>query len=101
MLAGGHCIPIKLANVRHMVWHKFYSSTQRKGDPAKAEKDLIQAATLASILVEQDSLDLQVSYRDAPRELRAAASSRMPRIRSLLSQHPQALEAFGSLLTRA
>jgi hypothetical protein len=97
MLAGGHCIPIKLANVRHMVWHKFYSSTQRKGDPAKAEKDLIQAATLAAILVEQDSVDLQESFRDAPPALRAATLSRMPRIRSLLSQHPQALDAFDSL----
>jgi hypothetical protein len=97
MLAGGHCIPIKLPNVRHMVWHKFYSSTQRKSDPAKAEKDLIQAATLAAILVEQDSVDLQESYRDAPPALRAAALSRMPRIRSLLSQHPEALDAFGSL----
>jgi hypothetical protein len=97
MLAGGHCIPIRLPNVRHMVWHKLYSSTQRKSDPAKAEKDLIQATTLAAILVEQDSVDLQESYRDAPQALRAAALSRMPRIRSLLSQHPEALDAFGSL----
>jgi hypothetical protein len=97
MLAGGHCIPIKLANAQHMVWHKFYSSTQRKGDPAKAEKNLIQAATLAAILAEQDSVDLEESYRAAPKALRAATLSRMPRIRSLLSRHPQALDAFDSI----
>jgi hypothetical protein len=97
MLAGGHCIPIKLPNVRHMVWHKLYSSMQRKSDPAKAEKDLIQAATLAAILIEQDSVDLKESYCEAPQALREATVSRMPRIRSLLSQHPQALDAFDSL----
>ncbi len=97
MLAGGHCIPIKLANVQRMIWHKFYSSTQRKADPAKAEKDLLQAVTLAAILVEQESTDLQESYRDAPQALRAAALTRMPRIEMLLGQHPQALDALRTL----
>ena len=70
---------------------------QRKSDPAKAEKDLIQAATLAAVVIEQESVDLKESYRAAPQALREAAVSRMPRIRSLLSQHPQALDAFDSL----
>jgi len=37
-----------------MVWHKLYASTQRTRSAAKAEKDLIQAVTLAAILVEQE-----------------------------------------------
>ena len=96
MLAGGHCIPIKLANVQRMMWHKFYSSTQRQGDPAKAEKDLLQAVTLAAIVVEQESADLYESYRDAPKALREAALTRMPRVLALLGEHPQALDAFGA-----
>ncbi len=97
MLAGGHCIPIRSANVQRMIWHKFYSSTQRQGDPAKAEKDLLQAVTLAAIVVEQESADLQKSYRDAPPAVRAAAVTKMPRILSLLAEHPQALDAFSGL----
>ena len=97
MLAGGHCIPIRSANVQRMIWHKFYSSTQRQGDPAKAEKDLVQAATLAAIVVEQESADLHESYRVAPKALRDAAVTRMPRILALLSEHPQVLDAFSSL----
>jgi hypothetical protein len=97
MLAGGHCIPIKLASVQRMIWHKFYSSTQRTDDPAKAEKDLVQATTLAAILVEQESVILEESYRAAPETLRAATHSRMSRIQALLRQHPQAQEAFSSL----
>ena len=97
MLAGGHCIPVKLANVQRMIWHKFYLNTQRQGDPAKAEKDLLQAVTLAAIVVEQESSDLQESFRHAPKALRQAAITRMPRILALLDEHPQALDAFSSL----
>jgi hypothetical protein len=97
MLAGGHSIPIKLPNVQRMIWHKLYSSTQRKADPAKAEKDLIQAVTLAAIVVEQESTDLQESYHAAPPALRAAALARMARIEPLLATHPQVQDAFAAL----
>ena len=53
--------------------------------------------TLAAILIEQESAELQESYREAPPALRAAALIRMPRIETLLGQHPQALDAFKAL----
>lgn len=46
MLAGGHCIPIKLPQATRMIWHKIYSSAHRRNESAKAEKDLVQAVTL-------------------------------------------------------
>ena len=96
-LAGGHCIPIMLPAAARMIWHKLYSSTRRSKDPAKAEKDLAQAATLAAILVEQKSALLRESYREAPRELRNAAHSRLPRLEKLLAEHPQARDEFRKL----
>jgi hypothetical protein len=96
-LAGGHCIPISLPDVARMIWHNLYSSTRRKQDPAKAEKDLTQAATLAAILVEQEGALLRESYREAPRELRNAAHSRLPRLEKLLAEHPQARDEFRKL----
>ena len=43
---------------------------------------------------------LRESFRRAPRELRAAAVSRLPRLETLLVQHPQALDGFqGSAIT--
>lgn len=97
MLAGGHCVPIRLPEVTRMIWHKLYSSTHRMRDPAKAQKDLVQAVTLAAIVIEQDSVSLRESFAHAPEELRSAALSRLPRIETLLSEHPQALDGFRQL----
>jgi hypothetical protein len=97
MLAGGHCIPIMLPQPERMIWHKLYSSTQRTGAADKAEKDIVQAVTLAAILVEQDGARLGDSFLDAPAVLQTAARSRLPRITPLLDAHPETLEVFRSL----
>jgi hypothetical protein len=97
MLAGGHCIPIMLPQAARMIWHKLYSSIRRKQDPSKAEKDLVQAATLAAILVESENVLLRESYREAPRELRNAAHARLPRLEKMLAEHPQARDEFRKL----
>ncbi len=97
MLAGGHCIPIMLPRTERMIWHKLYSSTQRMGAADKAEKDIVQAVTLAAILVEQDGARLSESFLDAPAALQTAALSRLPRITPLLDAHPETLDAFRSL----
>jgi hypothetical protein len=57
----------------------------------------VQAATLAAVLVEQQSALLRESYREAPRELRNAAHSRLPRLEKLLVEHPQARDEFRKL----
>jgi hypothetical protein len=97
ILAGGHCISVMLPEVARMVWHKLYSSTRRGRDSTSAERDLVQAATLAAILVEQAGTLLRESYRQAPRELRNAALSRLPRLEKLLAEHPQARDEFRKL----
>ena len=97
ILAGGHCIPVALPNIDRMIWHKLYSSTQRINEPEKAEKDLIQAVTLAAIIVEQGGAILSDSFHEAPKALREATIARMPRIHALLTHHPEAREAFGTL----
>jgi hypothetical protein len=96
-LAGGHCVPILLPDVARMIWYDLHSSTRRGEDPAKAERHLVQAATLAAILIEQQSVLLRESYREAPRELRNAAHSRLPRLEKLLAEHPRARDEFRKL----
>jgi len=84
ILAGGHCVPVMLADPARMIWYSLYMSTRHRKDAAMAENDLMQAATLAAILIEQNGLVLRESYRGAPRELRNAAHSRLARLEGVL-----------------
>ena len=99
VLAGGHCVPVRLPRVERLVWHKLYASANRPADDAKAAKDLLQAATLAAIEIEQHDLALEPSWRSAPGALRSAAKKRLPALRRVLAEHPQALEQFEATLS--
>jgi hypothetical protein len=98
MLAGGHCIPLMLPRPERFVWHKLYSSASRQSFREKAQKDLMQAATLAAILVEQHDEALSDTFEEAPASLREAAKKRLPALRRALAAHPQTLEQFESVL---
>ena len=80
-----------------MIWYTLYTSTRRGKETAIAENDLLRAATLAAIMIEQNQMVLRDSYRGAPRELRNAAHSRLPRLERLLAEHPQARDEFRKL----
>jgi hypothetical protein len=97
ILAGGHCVPAMLPDVTRMIWYKLYASTRHGRDLASAEKDLAIAATLAALLIERDGVLLRESYRTAPRALRNAAHSQLPRLERLLAEHPEARDEFRKL----
>ncbi|HEY9068342.1 MAG TPA: GSU2403 family nucleotidyltransferase fold protein [Burkholderiaceae bacterium] len=100
MLAGGHCTPVQLAAPERFVWHKLYSSAARAGFPEKARKDLVQAATLAAVLVEQDDAVLSESLAEVPDAMLAPLRTRLAPLRKLLAKHPQTLEQFEHALGR-
>lgn len=98
---GAQCIPVKLPSPERFVWHKLYSSASRSKDPSKAQKDALQAATLAAVLVEQDDASLADSAREAPAAVISAARTRLPQLRQRLAAHPQALDQFEQVLSGA
>jgi hypothetical protein len=100
VLAGGHCVPVMLPAPERLVWHKVYASTARSGNAAKSQKDLLQAATLAALLVEQDDAILPASLARAPHELKQAVRARLPTLERLLGSHPQALTEVKAALRR-
>lgn len=100
VLAGGHCIPVSLPAPERFVWHKLYASASRRGFPEKAQKDLVQAVTLAAVLVEQDDCVLADTLQDAPRAVVTAARGLLPALRRVLVNHAQVLAQFEAALAR-
>lgn len=70
MLAGGHCIPVRLPQAARLVWHKLYASTQRKGFPEKSAKDRQQAMVLAAALADIEPQALSTAFGAAPATMR-------------------------------
>lgn len=90
LLAGGHCIPVRLPQASRFVWHKLYSSTQRSGFPEKAAKDRQQALILAAVLIEHDPVALKQAWQSAPS---AMTTTIIPLHESLLAR----LDAYPAL----
>lgn len=89
MLAGGHCIPVRLPGAGRMVWHKLYASTQRKGFPEKAAKDRQQALVLGTLLAEQDEQALVSAFEEAPKAMTAPLKSQRKTLLLAAQGHPQ------------
>lgn len=98
VLAGGHCIPLHLPAPERFVWHKLYSSKARTGNPSKAAKDVLQAATLAAVLVETADAELARSAARAPAALLNQARRTLPALRRLLVGHAATLLQFEEIL---
>lgn len=99
LLAGGSCVPVRLPAPERFLLHKLYSSVSRTAFPEKARKDLMQAATMAAVLVEDDGADLAAALDDAPSAVRSAARSRLPALRGLLANHAQAIDEIERALS--
>ena len=98
MLAGSHCIPIRLPQAVRMVWHKLYSSTQRHAFREKAQKDFEQAPVLGSALSEQDPSALRTACEQAPAAMLHEISSQHGRRIKRLEQYLQFQEIVDDLL---
>ncbi|MSP98569.1 MAG: hypothetical protein EXR29_15400 [Betaproteobacteria bacterium] len=101
MLAGGHCVPVKLAQPARMVWHKLHSSTERKGFPEKAAKDRLQAMTLAAALSGHDAGALKRAFDAAPDRIRQSAVRLKKVIAAGLVAHPETAESILTCLERS
>lgn len=70
VLAGGHCVPVRVPQAGRFIWHKLYSSRARRGEPEKANKDYQQAVTLAAGLAQDAPEELKDTFKAAPASLR-------------------------------
>jgi hypothetical protein len=101
MLAGGHCIPVRLPQAARLVWHKLYSSTQRQGFPEKAAKDQLQALVLGAVLADADSLALRRAFDEAPRAMLTPVRPLVAKLVARLEAHPALAEVLRECFDRS
>jgi hypothetical protein len=89
VLAGGHCIPVRLPQASRFIWHKLYASTQRQGFPEKATKDRQQALVLGALVAESDGHLLLQAFQDAPASMTAAIRPIIGKLIENAAAHPE------------
>lgn len=94
MLAGGHCIPVRLPQAARLVWHKLYSSASRRGFPEKAAKDRRQALVLAAVLAEANPQALTRAFKAAPKAMTKSIGPLYGRLVKDLDSNPSLQEVL-------
>ena len=89
LLAGGHCIPVRLPHAGRFIWHKLYASTQRHGFPEKAAKDRQQALVLAALLADSESHLLTHAFEAAPAPITSAIRPILGKLIDSAVGHPE------------
>lgn len=89
LLAGGHCIPVRLPQAGRFIWHKLYASTQRHGFPEKAAKDRQQALVLAALLADGESHLLTQAFEAAPAPIASAIRPILGKLVDSAAGHPE------------
>jgi hypothetical protein len=98
VLAGWHCIPVRVPQAARMVWHKFYSSAKRQ-DSAKAAKDRRQGIILAAAVTESEPTALGQAFKDAPSAMVAPIKRLVVELVSELPGHQSAAEIIRDCLS--
>jgi hypothetical protein len=98
VLAGWHCIPVRVPQAARMAWHKFYSSAKRQ-DSTKAAKDRRQGIILAAAVTESEPTALGQAFKDAPSAMLTPIKRLLGELVSELAGHPTAAEIIRDCLS--
>jgi hypothetical protein len=94
ILAGGHCIPVKLPQAARFVWHKLYASTQRRGFKEKAEKDGQQALVLGGLIADNEAHLLMDAWQAVPAAMAEAIRPLSNKLVAAAEGHPELQDIF-------
>ncbi len=94
MLAGGHCIPVKLPQAARFVWHKLYASTQRRGFKEKAEKDRQQALVLGGLIANSEAHLLKDAWQAVPPAMAESIRPLSDTLVATAEGHPELQDVF-------
>ena len=98
VLAGWHCVPVRIPQAAHMAWHKLYSTASATRETVKRSKDFQQAAVLAVVLSEHEPTALRHAFETAPKAMIAHIRPLLPKLKAELKDYPDVVAVFESCL---
>lgn len=101
LLAGGHCVPVRVPQAARLLWHKLYASTQRQGFAEKGVKDRQQALVLAAALTRDEPESVVKACDDAPAAMRAKLRSARSAVAREAAMFPEMAALLDECLVRA
>ena len=97
LLAGTHCVIVRVPAPERFMWHKFFSGLVRTSFAEKASKDVRQGALLAVVLANQDEGAVLEAAAQLPGSMRRLLRGQRKRFLGALDEAAQVRE----LLERA
>ena len=99
MLAGGQCIPVRLPDPAHLVWHQLYASTQHSAARADNERHL--ALSLAAALLAHDPWPLLSAWETPPPTITGPIHPLRETLLTSAAAHPDLQELLADCLNPA
>lgn len=96
LLAGGHCIPVRLPQAARLVWHQLYASLHRSAPQATVERRL--ALSLAAILLRLDPWAMLTAWETAPAAITEPLRPLRDSLLSSAAAHPDLQDLLADCL---
>lgn len=84
LLAGTHCIPVRVPAPERFMWHKFFSGLVRTSFAEKSTKDIRQGALLAVVLASEDEDTVLEAAAKLPSSMRRVLRGQRKKVLSVL-----------------
>jgi hypothetical protein len=97
LLAGGHCIPVRLPQAARLVWHQLSASQQHAAPYADSERRL--ALGLAATLLAQDPWAMLTAWEAAPAAITEPIRPLRQTLLASTAAHPDLQDLFADCLS--
>lgn len=96
LLAGGHCIPVRLPQAARLVWHQLYASLHHAAPEAMVERRL--ALSLAAVVLALDPWAMLTAWETAPATITGPLRPLRDSLLSAAAAHPDLQDLLADCL---
>ncbi len=96
LLAGGHCIPVRLPQAARLVWHQLSASCRRAAPQAAVDCRL--ALSLAAVVLAEDPWAMLTAWETAPAAITEPLRPLCASLRASAAAHPEVQDLLADCL---